>query len=483
MIESFGRHSKIIVNSLPQDTLMKPFMIPLLFLSTLSPTFAQTMGPFTAYPLALNLAKDASQDEILIKASGDAFAAPIPYPIAPPFPLTLPDYRMVAMFPNPVIRDLIDIDAFSTGNDAIPVDPNGLLNPDLGGGWAMLAFSVTHGSQGELGTVMNDRHLATGGFNGSDVYAHYVAGSGDIDPSLVGMTVLELTNDQIGIPGVLDDIEGVDFQLPQIVANLGSLDPEFLNDVTHLYFSITTDSAERISENATAAAYFPTGSLSGATIFEIEWDPATLTWGQPVVTWWPLDLGLAYTDDIDALTHDPWGATIFSTKNPTLEEFRVRTSTGNVTDLRGPISDGPVRIDIGLRAVDSVDGACGIDPDLGNFGRTFATPLPNVLFSYVMPMTFSVSPYHDPRAIGRIPIDRITMVLDGWGDHGPRAGMLSLELFSPVTGISTIGTAPRAATDKRMQFEIPVGTGLFGLEMLFFDATWTDVSYIEVLDR
>jgi hypothetical protein len=430
-------------------------------------------GPFSAFPQAVSLPLPGEQ--LLIKASGDGFDA-VPYVAVPP---GKPDFRLESLFPSGTVRNVLDLDAISTGNDNVFLVPGqpGRINLGAGNVWAAIHFSVSTDSIGDPGSTVRSR---VGPGIGSDLFGFYVPGSLGIDPSLPGNVFVEqLFSDMNFQSG--EDVDALDLMLPLIVQDdAGASSPFtvlFAPNQDKLYFSVTSASATAI--DAVEPSFFGNAPASGATLLRVVWQGTS--WSSPELVKTPSELDLPDAADIDALSVNTYagGALIFSIAPPpsgspplysnsnqelnAAELYVLLPLPQTLTTLKLPNGD-PVRPALHLRTDDNVDGLCSSDPDIDDYCHMFGVPTPA---GARRPLGLSICRTHRVDELSR---RSLTMVVSGWSVLQPQPGYLHYFHYVPSAPAS-IGqvtlwlSQPRSALQHVVQTEVglspsPALTGL-----------------------
>lgn len=370
---------------------------------------------------------------------------------APPSGLTLasedttresaPDYRLNAMFEAADLAELI-INAFSTGNDNVPVDSLGQVDPGAGDpGWVILAFGVSDSIENGNGDLAIQR--ATGLPMGSDIYSYGVPGSVNIAPQYLGNVVLTHTAAQLNTGPSQPEIVGFDLLAPLLIANNGVRDEVFLNNLNDdFFFSVSPASAidlnNMLNPTGNPAPPAPPSKFTGltvdaGTVYRISYSTTTGSWGSVTEFQTASQLALANLStqtpfDIDALAVRAGGtpSIIFSLADVTAEQLLVQTAPNlpsiPLLDANGDL----ITTSLGLPAVsppgsgepnvtgNNIDSLCGIDPEIGSYSRVIGTPAPLqpwLMSNTAQPMSLSVSLHYEPN----MPVgDELDAVLSGW---------------------------------------------------------------------
>lgn len=212
-----------------------------------------------------------------------------------------PVFTFDAMF-GPTVAPNIRVDAFSIGQDYLWVDPcrnDGIMGyPD--GEWLAVSLSarrptsgVAPPSFGPLAVEDSDDD----GFAG-DVWT-YIGLASSI-PGHAGKMYRAIDAEELGMArssaGAQPDITGLDAHIEAYL-----LDDEFSNALPPpvVFFSVTDNTTSSVP-----TPWWNGETPSGALVFFTRWDPAMSRWSPPRPWIAPADLGLADTDDIDALAID-----------------------------------------------------------------------------------------------------------------------------------------------------------------------------------
>ena len=256
----------------------------------------------------------AQPERIVLKNAGFQSVPPVPLEGDP----ARPDFGATAMwYPsgracNPT--GVIDVDAISLGLDWVPSDGSGVVYVGPGN-VAMMVFSVTRGTLGRPGSVVECERLRPAGAAG-DVFSYVFRSTGTNFPGLeMDVVRLACASDEIALPSPLPgprpNIDGLD-----VFAALYDLMPQavpFLPPAPTVYFSLSAATTGLVPPSWWLKGAIPTAA-SGASILETTWDPVLRRWSCPSVYLAFSDLHLIASDDVDALGLDlQQGYVLFST--------------------------------------------------------------------------------------------------------------------------------------------------------------------------
>ncbi len=312
-----------------------------------------------------------SQDEVLLKPPG--FHLVTPAPIA-----GSPDFRASVLFAPragcamPLVT--LNIDALSIGADLIETDPNGRLRSVFLSSYAALLFSVRFGTSGSPGGAIFAETTTTPYGALADIFSYIFPGSSigpvDVTERAVDDTEIRLT----GASLTSMEVDGLDWYIP--LYELWGIKPT-MYDAPVLYFSVDTASAPAVPLTWCGGV---AALQSGATIFRTQWNPVSASWSCPVVCVQPSDLGLAPTEDIDALAvdtvlHAPETYFLFSTRPPTAMPSQLMFARVPAVVLALPLPIGvfrlingtPVADRLGLGPGGDIDAISAVDPGWSGF--------------------------------------------------------------------------------------------------------------------
>ncbi|MFO1053459.1 MAG: hypothetical protein U1F36_14700 [Planctomycetota bacterium] len=346
-------------------------------MATVSGLRAQcSAGPFIGTPFAMSFAGSVGGyqgSESYHKPVGFAPGNPGAWSGPPGSPRF--DFAAAVQSCSGWLTPLPDIDAVSLGRDWILADPATGRVPALTGRWGGLTFSVTPGTNGRPGTALHDESNGRRNAVGGDLFSFILPGSA-MPAALVGTTERVFDSREIDTGAVAQDIDAVDhfmalFDSEPWIAPTGPL---------HWYFSLSQATLGNVHPfvwNGTTP--------SGATIFEMTLQ-SNLSWSCPQIWKTYAELGLAATDDIDALAIDEVNQfVLFSTRGTAVDPLMF-VSVATDVPIPVPYSDQqgvPISDDIGLINDDDIDAVCAIDPSVrgsagGLNGMAFAmgTPRP-----------------------------------------------------------------------------------------------------------
>ncbi len=390
-----------------------------------------------------------------------------------------PDYRMSQMFPA-VDRAWIEIDAISSGNDNIPVDPtNGRVIPQNGAiGWSILSFSVDGATTGGVNTVIADRRSQDPLRFGADIYSWGFGGSTGIDPQYIDKTWLEFSAEEVDWLTPIDELESLDFQAGLLFERAGQTDPVFLpNTNQDFYFSLSRAAVLNAPSTLPAGSAFASVTLDPGAIYRITCSNGI--WSTASVVYDRTTLDLPDDANIDAIAVHASDSVIFSTDDVSTEQFLVHVGgqTFRLRDSAGNTLSSLTGLDnTSSTSRNNVDALCGIDPEHGVFSSAIGTPVPDPLDvdEDDTRMSLSVSRYH--RA-GNVTTPQLLAAVSGWHTSSPQDGEVLLHVFSGVAwnnGLAINGSTqyhgaihvPRTATQQQVYQLLPlpnVGTGTFAI--------------------
>ena len=278
-----------------------------------SAPFAQTEGPLAGTP-AVVLVEDGTtgpggmlaSDTMHRKSAGFGAYAPN----GPSFGITDPLFTMDAMFggglPVP-----FEINAYSIGLDCL------LATPPVGGksftmvpptAWGAILFSVTPGTSGESGSLIEAQASASDGA-AADFFTLMIPGS-NLPPSVTpcypqDRPQLALDSADMGlfVPFAPGNVTAVDIYTP--LYHAGPPITGLLPAAPTVYFSVSKDAiVPPMGPSLVPTFWFAGSAPSSATILKTTWSPTMGMWSAPTVHIPYFDLGLDVCDDIDALAVD-----------------------------------------------------------------------------------------------------------------------------------------------------------------------------------
>lgn len=298
---------------------------------------------------------------LAFKQPGDQISAPI-QPIV--LGGVVPNLQHGAIFG--AVAPLVTIDAVSSGNDFIPVDELGRVNPHSGLGWVAFTFSVTDGSS-KTGSIMEARRNSSIPVGG-DIYGYFLEGSnvsspGGVPAFMVQKVYLEQGHEHVRLDAGRE-ITAHDAFFPYI--QFGVAPGPLLLRTDRFYFSVTSDSAAAI--NAYWAP-FPVQDqwpqVHGADVLEMTWNAnaPTPAWSKPIVYRSAVELGLT-NQDIDALAVDTSVARrpiLMSTTTPSI--FLLLSVLGEPHEVQAHVAPNNQGTPIRLVDEGDIDAICVYDPD------------------------------------------------------------------------------------------------------------------------
>ncbi len=399
----------------------------------------QSSGLFAGTPAAISVASGGFQvplrpHEIHVKTAGFHHGQVGEWQ---PSGNGAPDFRLEAVFQMHGVPAgaFPDVDALSLGQDwVLADDSNGRIDVPPGQ-WGAVTFSVDRSTRGALGSVIRSESNRTDGAAG-DVFSYVLPGSA---LPIVGVTERAHDSSEINLdPGDgQKEIDAVDHFIPYYTLPAQN---RLMPAVPSIYFSVSD-----ATKHLVPVAWWGRTLPSGATILCTTLTPSA-GWSQPVVYRDYARIGLAVSEDLDALGLDlDNGRMLFSTKtgsrDPILfQDVKVDLSTiETYADQNG----GPVSADIGLLENDDVDAICSMDPavrarPLGGrnatwhaIGTPLATPAP--------PAVVLTASAHR-RAVGANDVFRTFAV--GWPPNtgaGPGFAGLFLEIPNVPPGFALAG--------------------------------------------
>jgi len=349
-----------------------PFAVALLAPALAAQSADWSSGPTMAVAMGLSIdaatvVPGSGAGTLLFTKSDFKTSKPAPWTVAP-----LPGVPNFATLPWAGLPG-IDIDGLSMGLDYILSDPVGhIVVPP--GSWGAITFSVTRGTAGVVGGLINGEVLAPGGA-AADVFAYILPGSTGfpanwIDVPLRAQDSTELSLDSPGAPGNIDAMDvylGLIFgENPQIAP----LVPGY--PAVSVFFSVKTASVPSVP-----AGWWGTAPASGATVLRTTWNATTSSWGVPIPFLTPAQLGLLPTEDVDEFGIDLLrGRMLLSTTQPGIVArdplLYVELAAPGTNYVYRRLDNTPVSVRIGLAGppgIDDIDGICALDPGSGSQPR------------------------------------------------------------------------------------------------------------------
>lgn len=348
-------------------------------LGTLTPTAsAQLRGMASVWAAGLServpQATAAVADPTLLKAPMIPSAPPAPWahPAGGPT-LLVPDYSSMELFGQDAW--LIEVDAHSIGSDQIPHHDDGV--PDVSEteeNWLAYVVSVKNGAEGTTGSYLDSLQGVRP--VGAELISYYTSESQNIANILVGNNAVEASAMTLGYdPSNVSDVDALDYGIGihSFTAQQSGVSQLLFPSSNEYYFSITPKTVtDWIGWYGTAP--FADGQPPHAgDIYVKEWDETNRSWGPTKIYRTHLNVGIAATEDIDALAiNRANGVIVFSTvldpANPAAPQLLISDGNGSSQELKdtdqGGTTNTPVqdKLDLG-RERDDVDGLCGIDPE------------------------------------------------------------------------------------------------------------------------
>jgi hypothetical protein len=450
----------------------------------------QSQGPFVAAPHAfsvgsgaLGIPGGAPVDASHVRFRGVGVFGSTPGEFVPMLPPD-PDYTTAAILQG--VAPAPDIDAFSVGLDWVVSDSLGqaVVPPNS---WAALTFSVTSGSygvpepNGRYGAIRAERRMGPEGAGG-DVFSYTMIGSGlpkeFVDITQRAQDSSELALDAVGVGGPEIDAHDV---FASLVWQLNAFDLAVLLPVPlqtpRVFFSVSTATIGLVP-----AAWWAGTTPSGATVLASEWTGGS--WTTPTPFLLPSQLGLADTDELDALAVD-WlhDRVLFSTKRPDLDQILYAEGFPLaipplvfpplvVFPYRTPgVSPPEISARIGLARRDDIDALCALDPgQLQVAGIGIGRPDDLAIIRPPTTVVASVFRRFDP--VAGQPV--LSVHLAGWpsSGRGPGNAMFFVSM-QPPTNLSALGMpigggprnplSPIGGDPQRVDFQmppIPAGIGI-----------------------
>ncbi|MBK8978623.1 MAG: hypothetical protein IPM29_22225 [Planctomycetes bacterium] len=380
-----------------------------------------------------------------------------------------PDFRFDVLFRQCGLgAPFPDVDATSIGEDWILADANGRIDVPANR-WAAITFSVSASSRGQPNSLIRAETASPDGVGG-DLFSLVLPGSA-LPPAHVDNPRLALQRSQTGLSE--GDIDALDHFMRLNRMSTGIANGLFATP--QWFFSISSATLARVP-----ATWFGGTPPSGATIFVVTLSRVTGTWTCPRVYLSFRDLGLAQTEDVDAIAIDLRNQRmLFSTKTRTRNEI-LYVDLG--ADIGNPVpyadQGGQTVTDkAGLIEDDDVDAICAIDPSLRSRP---GEPL-NPMFHSVgapFPLAFGLPRAGDGTAF-RVPsangVDAFETYVAGWPPAGAGDGFAIL-LASPGASTSPLIDVGVVARDPRDPFcgnpvgltvPIPATLALQGTPIMF----------------
>ena len=424
-------------------------------------------GMHAALPVGISIASQTGPEAIFAKREGDRTTPPMAW--GPNSERRATSYDPALLFPDPVLRSLVSINAWSTGNDFLPhIDATGRIL--VFSNWVSISVSFTNSSGPVLEPVADliaQRHARMNPVQGrttpgADIYSYYLPGSIGISQRLVGNTVVEQAAEHNGV-GPQDEIDAIDYGMGIFSFEGAQQSNLVYRNRNEIYFSLSANSAMQINTHfagsnihfaKTGASGSWVASVDAATVYKMDWNPDVREWSAPYVyrTSELMINGLGEPTlngdyDVDALAVDSaQGYVVFSTAlgngtDPLPSQLMVSrpllatphagpTSTlvlkdGNDDRIGGKVGSGDDTTDIDATCISDPE-AFDIDTHLG----TSLTEVDTTLIAQILP-TVQLG---DPLGIS---VARVGSPLDA---NGYPSEEISEEFFVEVTGRSTPGS-------------------------------------------
>ena len=378
-------------------------------------------GFFFGTPLGLSIADGSVPGvggaDLRFKEHGARTTVPGQWPNQAGFPTLRLEDILAATVCNNLGAPLPDVDAISMGEDFILVDANGVLAVPRNR-WGAITLSVTTRTRGARGSVIAAEVARPGGA-AADLFTYVLHGSA-LPAELVGVTDRSLDQDEIDL-GADGDIDALDLFAPT-TRQLPAVTSELLSPI-EIYFSVSPATIPRVP-----AVWWGGTPRSAATIFLVRENPFTGGFTCPRV-WRRFDqLGLAQSEDIDALSYDKRQCKLlFSTKTRGRNQILYLDPC---LDGRGPnpvpvvdTSGTPITTNIGILEEDDVDAICTLDPSVRRGGGrvnnityfTMGSPMDRLVR---FPGRVDAGAFRHLEGVG----DAYTTWLTGWTPSGPQRG-------------------------------------------------------------
>ena len=412
-------------------------------------------GPFSAFSHLHSMEGAAGNDENLLKPVGDQSTVPSA-PVMPVNPdPNVPIWRLDAMFDASDLPN-IQIDAMSTGNDLLQIDPQtGQVDLSQIQAWGALTYSVRANSTGQPGSWVRLRAASNNGPGvGADVMSHIFESSVGVEPRLRGENFLEQRAEDMG-HAASDEIDALDFFAPLLTMNGGTPGGVLFVNQDTFYFSVTSASAA-----ALGGAFFNGGTPSGAYVMKMVWDPTLGKWGAPTVFRTPAQLGCDHplTDEVDAIGYNSGqGALIFSTKvdanYPQRAQLEVSFGTLSPPMVITANPGEPLWTTLRITDTDDIDAICGIDPEAGQLSSFLGTPLDSGLALPGGLMQLSAS----RNTASPADPDYGVLQVSGWGPMTPQACFTTIVYQKKgASSVQHFGTIARGPMQDTVEIRGPL---------------------------
>jgi hypothetical protein len=483
---------------------MNPQRLASAILLAAAPAAAQSAdwssGPMMAMAQGLSVdaatvVPGANAGSMVITTSAFKATPPPPWTV-PPMP-GFPDLNLLPWVGIPGV----DIDALSMGLDYILANPMGQIDVPMNH-WGAITFSVTRGTTGAPGGLINGQILGPGGA-AADIFGYILPGSVGFPSNWIDVPLRPQDGKEINLdaPGAPANIDAHDLYMGAFFGDdpdLAGMIPGF--PAVTIFFSVTTASVPSVPP-----VWWGAAPPSGATVLRTTWNPASpVSWSTPSPAFAPpmfmppfstAVFGLSPAEDIDALAIDlVRGRVLFSTTvmpafphDPILYVELGMPGMNHVYRTQG---NTPVSIRVGLPpgGIDDIDGICALDPGAGNQIRAeqlFCSLVGPPVFP--APAQLGVSVHRRRGSTGG---QELVSYMTGWPTpNNPQPGIafVGVSLGTP-TGFSippviirpAPSNVPFQGQPEQYVIGIPSGLNLTGTPAFFvwatFDSTGLDVS-------
>jgi hypothetical protein len=389
-----------------------------------------------------------------------------------------PEFTAAVLFGSGGVPPGFAINALSIGLDVLPVLPpvGGISQVNLSGPgdpWGLIGFSVTRGSKGAPGSVIEAEDGRDGGA-GADFFTYVLPGSSfppdvaDCYPVDEVQRAIDGTDMDLSDSTTEGEISALDFFMP-----FYEVGPPLTGDLPStptVYFSVSHESIYPPGGGPSPVpnAWFnpPFGLLEKrpGSILHTTWDDVSGTWSTPSVLLSNLELGLGPDEDLDALAVDELACTaLFSVRRhaaspayPVSKQLQVAIWCSG-TDAPGGVAVGDLHATDGsgsesvagrmeIAVADDIDSVCTQDPSSQalTFDQLYGEPMGAFKPNH---KTFSSSLFRD-RAN---PVSTVTLMVEGLSITSPpqlfgllvifpdSVGMLEPLILGP-TGLGTFQT-------------------------------------------
>lgn len=361
----------------------------------------------------------------------------------PPTGAGRPDFRFASLFNDPGQTDgraLVEIDAFSIGQDLIwanPANPDGRISFPTGD-WQSVMFSVDQDTSGAGLVVAQEQAKPEGA--GADIFG-YITRASNLSARYQEMTTRAVDSTQMDLAPATPatEIAAVDMHAPFYQFDFGFVNRR--ENQPRVFFSITRSTITTAPANWWFTLAGVPVTPSGAAILTMSWSRMG-GWSVPKVFCEPQDLGLTLSDDIDAL-----GVDLSYTGNPWNQVHMVWSTTGTPTTLPSEImfaaklptdmvvvedyedEDG-TSVEQKGGTGEKVDAVCVLDPFVRSINQvvppatsTFAWGTPSSTPFAGLPFvdeSLWASAFRDCIPGSSPPDPRIEIWMNGWGSRGPQ---------------------------------------------------------------